>query len=65
METRNPVDAIKFLMEQRGRGVKDLGPVFGRTNRAYEVLHRTRPLPLAMIRKLHTDFGISAAVLIA
>lgn len=65
METPDPVEAIKFLMEQRGLSVQDLAPVFGRINRAYEVLNRTRPLSLSMIRKLHTDFGIPAAVLIA
>lgn len=65
METPDPVEAIKFLMEQRGLSVQDLTPVFGRTNRAYEVLNRTRPLSLAMIRKLHAEFGIPAAVLIA
>lgn len=52
-------------MPQRGLSVQDLTPVFGRTNRAYEVLNRTRPLSLSMIRKLHADFGIPAEVLIA
>lgn len=61
----DPVEAIKFIMEQRGLTVQDLVPVFGRTNRAYEVLNRSRPLSLAMIRKLHSDFGIPADVLIA
>ena len=61
----DPVEAIKFVMEQRGLTVQDLLPVFGRANRAYEVLNRKRPLSLAMIRKLHTGFGIPAEVLIA
>jgi len=61
----DPVEAIKFVMEQRGLTVHDLTPVFGRANRAYEVLSRKRPLSLAMIRKLHSDFGIPAEVLIA
>lgn len=61
----DPVEAIKFVMEQRGLTVQDLLPVFGRANRAYEVLNRKRPLSLAMIRKLHNGFGIPAAVLIA
>ena len=52
-------------MEQRKLTVQDLVPVFGRVNRAYEVLNRRRPLSLAMIRKLHRDFGIPAEVLIA
>ena len=61
----DPIESIKFVMEQRGLTVHDLTPVFGRTNRAYEVLSRRRPLSLAMIRKLHNDFGIPAEVLIA
>ncbi len=61
----DPVESIKFMMEQRGLTVHDLTPVFGRVNRAYEVLSRKRPLSLAMIRKLHSDFGIPAEVLIA
>lgn len=61
----DPVESIKFMMEQRGLTVHDLTPVFGRANRAYEVLSRKRPLSLAMIRKLHSDFGIPAEVLIA
>lgn len=61
----DPVEAIKFIMEQRGLTVQDLTSVFGRANRAYEVLNRKRPLSLAMIRKLHSDFGIPADVLIA
>jgi len=65
MSPPDPVEAIKFMMDQRGLTVQDLVPVFGRTNRAYKVLNRTRPLSLAMIRKLHSEFGISAEVLIA
>ena len=61
----DPVEAIKFIMEQRELTVQDLVPVFGRANRVYEVLNRRRPLSLAMIRKLHHDFGIPAEVLIA
>ena len=65
MSPPDPVEAIKFMMDQRGLTVQDLVSVFGRTNRAYEVLNRTRPLSLAMNRKLHIEFGISADVLIA
>jgi HTH-type transcriptional regulator / antitoxin HigA len=53
------------IMEQRSLTIQDLVPVFGRANRAYEVLNRRRPLSLAMIRKLHSDFGIPADILIA
>ena len=61
----DPIEAIKFRMEQAGLTVKDLEPMIGRSNRVYEVLNRKRPLTLAMIRRLHRDLGISAEVLLA
>jgi HTH-type transcriptional regulator/antitoxin HigA len=61
----DPVEAIKFRMEQSGLSVKDLEPFIGRSNRVYEVLNRKRPLTLAMIRRLHQSLGIPASVLIA
>lgn len=65
MELPDPVEAIKFVMEQRGLTIKDLEPAIGRPNRIYEVLNHTRPLTLAMIRNLHSRFGIPAELLIA
>ncbi len=61
----DPVEAIKFRMEQSGITVKDLEPIIGRPNRVYEVLSRKRPLTLGMIRRLHSSLGIPAEVLIA
>ena len=61
----DPVEAIKFRMEQSGLTVKDLEPIIGKRNRVYEVLNRKRPLTLAMIRRLHQSLGIPADVLIA
>ena len=61
----DPVEAIKFRMEQSGLSVKDLEPILGRSNRVYEILNRKRPLTLAMIRRLHKNLGIPANVLIA
>ena len=61
----DPVEAIKFRMEQSGLSVKDLEPIIGKSNRVYEVLNRKRPLTLAMIRRLHKNLGIPANVLIA
>ena len=61
----DPVEAIKFRMEQSGLSVKDLEPIIGKSNRVYEVLNRKRPLTLAMIRRLHQRLGIPAEVLIA
>jgi HTH-type transcriptional regulator/antitoxin HigA len=61
----DPVEAIKFRMEQSGLSIKDLEPLIGKSNRVYEVLNRKRPLTLAMIRRLHQGLGIPAEVLIA
>jgi len=61
----DPVEAIKFRMEQGGLSVKDLEPLIGKSNRVYEVLNRKRQLTLAMIRRLHRRLGIPAQVLIA
>ena len=65
MAQPDPVEAIKFRMEQSGLSVKDLEPLIGKSNRVYEVLNRKRPLTLAMIRRLHQSLGIPADVLIA
>ena len=61
----DPIEAIKFRMDQNGISVKDLEPIIGKSNRVYEVLNRKRPLTLAMIRRLHSALGIPAEVLIA
>lgn len=60
----NPIDAIKFRMEQSGLTAADLAPAIGRTNRVYEVLNGKRALTLPMIWKLHDLFGIPAESLI-
>ena len=60
----DPVEAIKFAMEQRGLSVKDLVPMIGAPNRVYEVLNRKRPLSLKMIWRLHKNLGIPAESLI-
>lgn len=65
IDAPDPVEAIKFRMDQSGLSVKDLEPIIGKSNRVYEVLNRKRPLTLAMIRRLHHGLGISADVLIA
>lgn len=60
----DPVEAIKFRMEQAGLSAKDLVPAIGRLNRVYEILSRKRPLTLSMIWKLHQKLGIPAECLI-
>lgn len=64
LELPDPVEAIKFRMEQMGLTPKDLEPMIGRLNRVYEVLNHKRPLTLQMIRKLHDGLGIPAESLI-
>ena len=64
MDLPDSAEAIRLRMEQRGLTPKDLEPMIGRLNRVYEVLNRTRPLTLRMIRRLHADLGIPAGSLI-
>jgi antitoxin component HigA of HigAB toxin-antitoxin module len=64
IEVADPVEAIKFRMDQRGLTIKDLEPMIGRSNRVYEELNRIRPLPLPKIWKLHRGLGILAEALI-
>jgi len=60
----DPIEAIKFRMEQQGLTVDDLVPVIGRKNRVYEILARKRPLTLRMIEGLHEVFSIPAESLL-
>ena len=64
LDLPDPVEAIKFAMEQKNLTAKDLVPYIGKTNRVYEILSRKRPLTLAMVRKLHEGLGIPAESLI-
>jgi HTH-type transcriptional regulator/antitoxin HigA len=64
IELPDPVEAIKFRMEQSGLTPKDLVPMIGRLNRVYEILNRKRSLTLSMIWKLHNELGIPAESLI-
>lgn len=64
MDWPDPVEAIKFEMEQQGLTVKDLEPMIGKSNRVYEILNHKRGLTLQMIWKLHRDLGIPAESLI-
>ncbi|RFO97351.1 transcriptional regulator [Rhodoferax lacus] len=60
----DPIEAIKFRMDQSGLGVKDLVPFIGPLNRVYEVLSYKRSLSLSMIRRLSEGLRIPAEVLI-
>jgi HTH-type transcriptional regulator/antitoxin HigA len=64
LDLPDPIEAIKFEMEQKGLTIKDLEPMIGKSNRVYEVLNRKRSLTLKMIWKLHQKLGIPAESLI-
>lgn len=61
----DPVDAIRFRMEQQGLKNSDMIPYFGSKSRVSEVLNRKRGLSLSMIRALNRHLGIPAEVLIS
>lgn len=54
----DPIEAIRFRMEQQGLTARDLEPFIGTSGRVSEVLNRKRPLSLRMIRKLHDGLHI-------
>jgi HTH-type transcriptional regulator / antitoxin HigA len=60
----DPIEAIRFRLEQQGLDARALIGVIGGRSRVHEVMHRQRALSLAMIRRLHERFGIPAEVLI-
>ena len=60
----NPIEAIRFRMDQAQLTVQDLVPFIGATNRVYEVLSGSRPLTLRMIRNLNRGLGIPLESLI-
>ena len=64
MDPPDPVEAIKFRMEQQGLTRRDLEPIIGTRTRVAEILNGKRGLSIAMIRRLHQHLGISAEVLI-
>ena len=60
----DPIEAIKFRMEQLGYTQTDLAKVVGLKSRASEILNRKRKLSLDMIRQLHNKLNIPTDVLI-
>ena len=64
MDPPDPIEAIRFRMEQQNLTRKDLEPFIGTRTRVSEVLNRKRSLSIAMIRRLHDGLGIPAEVLI-
>jgi HTH-type transcriptional regulator/antitoxin HigA len=64
MDPPDPIESIKYRMEQQGLTRKDLEPMIGTRTRVAEVLNGKRNLSISMIRNLHAKLGISAEVLI-
>lgn len=60
----DPVEAIRYCMEQQGYTQSDLATLLGSRSRASEILKRRRPLTLEMVRKLHREWGIPAESLL-
>lgn len=60
----DPIEAIKFRMEQLGYKQKDLAEVLGLKSRVSEILNKKRKLTLDMIRKLNEELGIPTEVLV-
>jgi len=65
IDAPDPIEAIKFRMEQEGLKKIDMTKYFGTRGRVSEILNRKRSLTLAMIKKLHKEFGIPAESLLA
>ncbi len=60
----DPIEAIKFRLEQQCKSTRSLVGIIGQRTRVYEVLQKKRALSLEMIRNLHDKLGIPANVLI-
>lgn len=60
----NPIDAIRFRLEQQGLAASALVGIIGSRSRVHEVLRGDRSLSLAMIRRLNEQLGIPAEILI-
>ena len=60
----DPIEAIKFRLDQQGLTRKDLVKILGTRTRVSEILNRRRNLSIGMIRQLNKKLGISADVLI-
>ncbi len=64
IEMPDPIEAIKFRMEQLGMKQKDLAEVIGFTSRVSEILNKKRKLTIEMIRNLSQKLNIPSEVLI-
>ena len=61
----DPIEAIRFRLDQMGLTEKDLSKILGSRSRKHDILSGKRKLSLKMIRKLHEELNIPAEILIA
>jgi len=61
----DPIEAIKFRMEQQGLTARNLEPYIGSSGRVSEILNRKRPLSLRMVKRLHESLRIPYESLLA
>jgi HTH-type transcriptional regulator/antitoxin HigA len=64
IEVPDPIDVLKFYMEQNGLTNKDIEKVIGHKGRVSDVLHKKRPLSITMIRSIAEEYQIPAEILI-
>jgi HTH-type transcriptional regulator/antitoxin HigA len=64
VETPDPIEALKFYMEQNNLTNKDLEDVIGSKGRVSNILNKKRPLSINMLRAISTKFSIPAEILI-
>ena len=60
----DPIEAIKYVMEEKGMDNKQLIPLLGTKSRVSEIMNRKKPLTLKMIYKLHQAMGLPLEVFI-
>jgi HTH-type transcriptional regulator/antitoxin HigA len=65
IEAPDPVEAIKYIMEEKGLERKDLIKIIGNKSRVSDLLNRKRELSKNMIKALHEHLGISYEILMA
>lgn len=65
IEAPDPVEALKYIMEEKGLQPKDLEKAIGGKSKVSEILNRKRELSKRMIRALHDTFGIPYEILMA
>lgn len=64
IDSPDPIEAIKFRMEQMNMNQSDLADIIGHKSRASEILNKKRKLSLKMIRKLSSQLNISTDILV-